>query len=67
MIDITKTNIGDIIYAGFDNATPCKVVNVKSKDEIVGMLRKINEDGEYVWNQINLLLNVDECFNEPQK
>lgn len=67
MIDITKTHIGDIIYAGFDNATPCKVVNVKSKDEIVGMLGEINEDGEYVWNQINLLLNVDECFNEPQK
>ena len=58
MVDINEINVGDIIYAGPSNTTPCKVIEMCKDDKVICIMNDSMESG----SSVRIVLSPEECF-----
>lgn len=59
MVDFNEVHIGDVVYAGPDNKTPCEVIDLMTdKKRLLCVMCTDNA----MLNRVPIVLSPEECF-----
>lgn len=58
MVDITKLQVGDFIYAGPDGKNRCQILEIKNRQLICNMFSLVTD----AWLPVRIILEPEECY-----